>query len=100
MFVVAGDIFLTGALDYEVSAQHYLTVKAVARGKQSLSDTATVTIRLLDINDHSPEFSQNIYSATVSEDAGPDSAVLTVKVLHMFASKPLFIFQMVHGVGS
>lgn len=96
MFVVAGDIFVMGLLDYEVSPQHYLTVKAVARGKQSLSDTATVTVRLLDVNDNSPEFSQNIYSAAVSEDAGPDSSVLMVKVLHMFALKtPSFKWSMV-----
>lgn len=100
MFVVAGDIFVMAPLDFEVSPQHYLTVKAVAGGKQSLSDTATVTVHLLDVNDNSPEFSQNIYSAAVSEDAGPDSTVLTVKVLHVFALKPLFIFQMVHGVVS
>ncbi|XP_057205827.1 protocadherin Fat 1 isoform X2 [Triplophysa rosa] len=73
-----GDIFVMGPLDYEVSPQHYLTVKAVAGGKLSLSDTATVTVRLLDVNDNSPEFSQNIYSAAVSEDAGPDSTVLMV----------------------
>uniref|UniRef100_A0A673JPD3 Protocadherin Fat 1-like n=1 Tax=Sinocyclocheilus rhinocerous TaxID=307959 RepID=A0A673JPD3_9TELE len=67
-----------GPLDYEVSPQHYLTVKATTRGKQSLSDTASVTIHLLDINDNSPMFSQKIYSAVVSEDAKLESTVLTV----------------------
>lgn len=87
MFVFAGDIFVMELLDYEVSPQHYLTVKATARGKQSLSDTATVTIHLLDINDNSPVFSQKIYSAVVSEDTRLGSTVLTVSVLHMFALK-------------
>uniref|UniRef100_A0A672QAW7 FAT atypical cadherin 1 n=1 Tax=Sinocyclocheilus grahami TaxID=75366 RepID=A0A672QAW7_SINGR len=73
-----GDIFVMEALDYEVSPQHYLTVKATTRGKQSLSDTASVTIHLLDINDNSPVFSQKIYSAVVSEDAKLESTVLTV----------------------
>lgn len=80
---VAGDIFVMGPLDYEVSPQHYLTVMAVSRGKQSLSDTATVTVQLLDVNDNSPEFSQNIYSSTVSEDTSPGSTVLMVNVLHV-----------------
>ncbi|XP_065127833.1 protocadherin Fat 1 [Paramisgurnus dabryanus] len=73
-----GDIFVMGPLDYEVSPQHYLTVMAISRGKQSLSDMATVTVHLLDVNDNSPEFSQNIYSSTVSEDTGPGSTVLMV----------------------
>ncbi|XP_056092251.1 protocadherin Fat 1 [Rhinichthys klamathensis goyatoka] len=73
-----GDIFVMEQLDYEVSPQHYLTVKATARRKQSLRDTATVTIHLLDINDNSPVFSQKIYSAVVSEDTRLGSTVLTV----------------------
>ncbi|KAK2891240.1 hypothetical protein Q8A67_013883 [Cirrhinus molitorella] len=73
-----GDIFVMEPLDYEESPQHYLTVKASARGKQSLSDTATVTVHLLDINDNSPVFSQKIYSAIVSEDSKLESTVLTV----------------------
>ncbi len=72
-------------LDYEASPQHYVTVKAMARGKESLSDTATVTIHLLDINDNRPVFSQKIYSAVVSEDTKLESTVLTVSVLHVFA---------------
>uniref|UniRef100_A0A671LFV9 FAT atypical cadherin 1b n=1 Tax=Sinocyclocheilus anshuiensis TaxID=1608454 RepID=A0A671LFV9_9TELE len=73
-----GDIFVMEPLDYEVSPQHYLTVKATARGKESLSDIATVTVHLLDINDNSPVFSQKIYSAVVSEDTKLDSTVLMV----------------------
>ncbi|XP_043112794.1 protocadherin Fat 1 [Puntigrus tetrazona] len=73
-----GDIFVMELLDYEAAPQHYLTVKASARGKESLSDTATVTIHLLDINDNSPVFSQKIYSAVVREDAELESTVLTV----------------------
>uniref|UniRef100_A0A673JXY0 Protocadherin Fat 1-like n=1 Tax=Sinocyclocheilus rhinocerous TaxID=307959 RepID=A0A673JXY0_9TELE len=76
--ITSGDIFVMEPLDYEVSPQHYLTVKATTRGKQSLSDTASVTIHLLDINDNSPMFSQKIYSAVVSEDAKLESTVLTV----------------------
>lgn len=84
MFVFAGDIFVMELLDYEESSQHYLTVKATAGGKQSLSDMATVTIHLLDINDNSPVFSQKIYSAIVSEDTRLASTVLTVSVFCIY----------------
>ncbi|XP_056328618.1 protocadherin Fat 1 [Danio aesculapii] len=73
-----GDIFVMEPLDYEESSQHYLTVKATVGGKQSLSDMATVTIHLQDINDNSPVFSQKIYSAVVSEDTSLASTLLTV----------------------
>ncbi|TRY58859.1 hypothetical protein DNTS_034152 [Danionella cerebrum] len=73
-----GDIFVMEPLDYESASQHVLTVKATVTGKESLSDTATVTIRLLDLNDNSPAFSQKVYSSRISEDAKLGSTVLTV----------------------
>uniref|UniRef100_A0A8B9LCV4 FAT atypical cadherin 1b n=1 Tax=Astyanax mexicanus TaxID=7994 RepID=A0A8B9LCV4_ASTMX len=73
-----GNIFVIAALDYEAAREHYLMVKATDGGQESLSDTVTVTIHLSDINDNSPAFSQQIYSAVISEDSEPGCSVLTV----------------------
>ncbi|XP_036424561.1 protocadherin Fat 1 [Colossoma macropomum] len=73
-----GNIFVIAPLDYEAAREHYLTVKAIAGGQESLSDTATVTVHLTDVNDNSPVFSQELYSAVVSEDSQPGCSVLTV----------------------
>uniref|UniRef100_A0A3B4E9G9 FAT atypical cadherin 1a n=1 Tax=Pygocentrus nattereri TaxID=42514 RepID=A0A3B4E9G9_PYGNA len=73
-----GNIFVIAPLDYEAAREHYLTVKATAGGQETLSDTATVTVHLTDVNDNSPVFSQELYSAVVSEDSLPGWSVLTV----------------------
>lgn len=76
----AGDIFVTKALDYEASHEHYLTVQASEKGRTSQGDIATVTIYLTDVNDNSPIFSQEVYSAVISEDTDMGLTMLTVSV--------------------
>uniref|UniRef100_A0A4W5PG36 FAT atypical cadherin 1 n=1 Tax=Hucho hucho TaxID=62062 RepID=A0A4W5PG36_9TELE len=73
-----GDIFVTKALDYEASHEHYLTVQASDKGRTSQGDIATVTIYLTDVNDNSPVFSQEVYSAVISEDTDMGLTMLTV----------------------
>uniref|UniRef100_A0A8C7DLN5 FAT atypical cadherin 1 n=1 Tax=Oncorhynchus kisutch TaxID=8019 RepID=A0A8C7DLN5_ONCKI len=73
-----GDIFVTKALDYEASHELYLTVQASDKGRTSQGDIATVTIYLTDVNDNSPVFSQEVYSAVISEDTDMGLTMLTV----------------------
>lgn len=73
-----GGVFVIEPLDYETSHEFYLTVEATDGGTPSLSDMATVNINLTDVNDNSPIFNQDIYSAVISEDAELGKTVLTV----------------------
>ncbi|XP_006741893.1 protocadherin Fat 1 [Leptonychotes weddellii] len=73
-----GAIFILENLDYESSHEYYLTVEATDGGSPSLSDVATVSINVTDINDNSPVFSQDTYTAVVSEDAPLEQSVITV----------------------
>ncbi|XP_042622384.1 protocadherin Fat 1-like isoform X5 [Cyprinus carpio] len=73
-----GGVFVIEPLDYETAHEYYLTVEATDGGTPPLSDMATVNINLTDVNDNSPVFSQDIYSAVISEDAELGKAVLTV----------------------
>uniref|UniRef100_A0A667WIL8 FAT atypical cadherin 1a n=1 Tax=Myripristis murdjan TaxID=586833 RepID=A0A667WIL8_9TELE len=73
-----GDIFVIEPLDYEVSHEYYLTVEATDGGSPPLSDMATVNINLTDVNDNRPVFSQETYTAVVSEDAELGKTVLAV----------------------
>lgn len=66
-------------LDYEVSHEYYLTVEATDGGSPPLSDMATVNINLTDVNDNSPVFSQETFTAVVSEDAEPGKTVVAVR---------------------
>ncbi|TRY88066.1 hypothetical protein DNTS_000045, partial [Danionella cerebrum] len=73
-----GVVFVIEPLDYESTHEFYLTVEATDGGTPSLSDLATVNINLTDVNDNSPVFNQDIYSAVISEDAELGKTVLTV----------------------
>lgn len=75
----SGDIFVIEPLDYEVSHEYYITIEATDGGSPPLSDMATVNINLTDVNDNRPIFSQDIYTAVVSEDAELGRTVLMVR---------------------
>uniref|UniRef100_A0A3P8XZ66 FAT atypical cadherin 1b n=1 Tax=Esox lucius TaxID=8010 RepID=A0A3P8XZ66_ESOLU len=72
-----GDIFVIKVLDYEAYHVHYLTVCASANGT-GRSDVATVAVYLTDVNDNSPVFSQEVYSAVIGEDIDVGLTVVAV----------------------
>lgn len=84
-----GAIFIIENLDYESSHDYYLTVEAADGGTPSLSDVATVNINVTDINDNSPVFSQDTYTAVISEDAVLEQSVITVCVFSPCSFLPL-----------
>ncbi|KAL4630306.1 neural-cadherin-like [Arapaima gigas] len=74
-----GTIFPARPLDYERPNHLYeFVVMAVDKGEVPRTGTATVRIRMSNINDEPPEFSQQVYRTFVSEDAGPNTLVATV----------------------
>lgn len=79
MIFCSGAIFIIENLDYESSHEYYLTVEATDGGTPSLSDVATVNINVTDINDNTPVFSQDTYTAVISEDAVLEQSVITVR---------------------
>lgn len=48
---------------------YLLTVTARDGGVPSLSDTTDVEISVVDVNDNAPVFKQQLYTATIMEDA-------------------------------
>lgn len=75
----SGDVFVIEPLDYEASHEHYITIEATDGGSPPLSDMATVNINLTDVNDNRPVFSQDVYTAVVSEDTELGRTVATVR---------------------
>ncbi|XP_029421607.1 protocadherin Fat 3 isoform X4 [Nannospalax galili] len=74
-----GGISVSEALDYETCKRFYLVVEAKDGGAPALSAAATVSINLTDVNDNPPRFSQDVYSAVISEDAlEGDSVILLI----------------------
>uniref|UniRef100_A0A6Q2Y7V5 Uncharacterized protein n=1 Tax=Esox lucius TaxID=8010 RepID=A0A6Q2Y7V5_ESOLU len=74
-----GTVFPARRLDYERPNHLYeFVVMAVDGGEEPHSGTATVRLRMANVNDQAPEFSQAVYRTFVSEDAGPNTLVATV----------------------
>uniref|UniRef100_A0A8B9FTT9 Cadherin-related family member 2 n=1 Tax=Amazona collaria TaxID=241587 RepID=A0A8B9FTT9_9PSIT len=68
------------AVDYEIS--HVMVVQIVANDTGNPTDccsTATVTIDLIDSNDHIPEFPQSIYYLSVMENS-PDGTIISPNI--------------------
>lgn len=72
----AGALSIANALDYEASTWYRVQVIARDSGCPSLDATSTVTIEVLNVNDHEPRFDQNHYEVFLSEDAVPGSFVI------------------------
>lgn len=95
MIFCSGAIFIVENLDYESSHEYYLTVEATDGGTPSLSDVVTVNVNVTDINDNTPVFSQDTYTAVISEDAVLEQSVITVRTF----SPPAFfwVFARIFG---
>ena len=61
-----GDIMLTNLLDFEQSEQYIFFITVRDRGSPSRSSNGNVTIRIININDHSPEFIHTPAQLTLS----------------------------------
>ena len=75
-----GIIFLTAALDFELRRTYSLVVMASDGVPNSLpsNNTITVVVQVVDENDNAPSFSEDIYMASILENALPASSVLTL----------------------
>ncbi|KAF4108162.1 protocadherin Fat 3 isoform X1 [Onychostoma macrolepis] len=63
-----GIISVADDLDYELCKDFFLNVEAFDGGTPPLRVATIVTIELLDVNDNSPSFSEDIYNVLISED--------------------------------
>ena len=76
-----GDISIAQSLDREERPVYSFTVIAYDLGTPTLTDSARVTIEVIDINDSPPIFDQPEYSVVVTENVPPGGVVLTVTAM-------------------
>ena len=69
---------LKRALDREQTASYDLLIVAYDGAYPAKKDTLQIHIIVEDFNDHSPEFNQTRYYASVPEDANTNVKILTV----------------------
>ena len=75
---VTGVLMVAGGLDRETAASYSLSITASDRGRPALSNTTTVSIEILDINDNPPVFSAPSYATSTSEFTPIGASLLTV----------------------
>ena len=73
-----GVIRVAGDIDREQIGSIELRVRARDRGSPRLSDFATVTVTISDINDHPPVFDPDTYATSLREDASVNTVAFTV----------------------
>ncbi|NXP95883.1 PCDGA protein, partial [Passerina amoena] len=66
-------------LDREQVPEYNVTVRAADGGSPALQSSAVLALRVLDVNDNAPVFSEERYSARVAENNAAGALVLTVR---------------------
>ncbi|XP_059164307.1 protocadherin-11 X-linked-like isoform X2 [Physella acuta] len=72
-------IVLKQKLDRETIPSYRLKIIAEDGGFPKLSGTVRILIRVIDVNDNTPTFSQNLYNASVPEDRPERSTILKIE---------------------
>uniref|UniRef100_A0A672QGH4 Protocadherin Fat 4 n=1 Tax=Sinocyclocheilus grahami TaxID=75366 RepID=A0A672QGH4_SINGR len=75
---IDGGVILVGELDREEMANYSLTIVATDKGEPPLSSSMEVTMIVLDVNDNTPSFSQNIYDIEIEENTLSGADVVQV----------------------
>nr|XP_046262325.1 protocadherin alpha-3-like [Scatophagus argus] len=71
-------LVLQKQLDREAMRRHKLMLTAIDGGRPARSGTIEIVIEVLDVNDNSPVFTKDVYSATLNENSAPGTLVIQV----------------------
>ncbi|KAM3615537.1 uncharacterized protein V6R79_003654 [Siganus canaliculatus] len=105
----SGGIYLERALDREQVDTMTITITAADKGSPKMEATMNLSVLIEDANDNDPEFSQSVYSLTLSEDIPRGTSVLRVqahdrdtgtnaKVRYKLTRASPFVVDIVRGV--
>ncbi|XP_039976470.1 protocadherin alpha-3-like [Xiphias gladius] len=71
-------LVVNGPIDRETKAQYNVTIVATDEGSPPLSSTNIVTVRVSDVNDNPPRFSEPMVNVYVKENSAVGAVVKTV----------------------
>lgn len=95
-----GIITLKKSLNREKQAEYILTVQAQDKGEPPKSNTCSVVIQVLNINDVPPEFQESDYKANVSEDATKGTLITTMHAINLEAGPEEITYVILDGPDS
>uniref|UniRef100_A0A2I3G910 Protocadherin alpha subfamily C, 2 n=1 Tax=Nomascus leucogenys TaxID=61853 RepID=A0A2I3G910_NOMLE len=77
---ISGEIRTKGKLDYEEAKSYEIQVTATDKGTPSMSGHCKISLKLVDINDNTPEVSITSLSLPISENASLGTVVALITV--------------------
>ncbi|XP_078087839.1 uncharacterized protein LOC144505601 [Mustelus asterias] len=80
---ISAELVLEKPLDREQQSNFHLILTAIDGGVPQRSGTAQVIITVVDGNDNVPEFDHELYSATLAENASPDTLVKKIDAVDL-----------------
>ena len=75
----SGRLIISNLLDRELEAVHDIVILAETDSSPTLNAYTRLTVKLLDANDHSPEFLSSEYRVSVAESVEPHTAIMQVR---------------------
>ena len=78
-FTSVGELQVAGEIDREEESSYSFTVTVSDQGSPPLSTTASVTITVVDIDDNSPQFTEDLYVAVLNGTAEEGASVVMVE---------------------
>ena len=76
-----GTVYLISGLDYELAHNYSFFITVTDHGYPPLSSTADIFITIIDINDNSPYFEQDIYQLNVAENSILNTPVFIIPAI-------------------
>ncbi|XP_078595188.1 cadherin EGF LAG seven-pass G-type receptor 2-like isoform X2 [Branchiostoma floridae x Branchiostoma japonicum] len=76
-----GDISVITNLDFEATPRYRLIVKAQDSGRPSMWSSVVLTISVIDVNDHDPQFVSTPFETSVFEDVRVGFSVIHIQAI-------------------
>ncbi len=77
---ITGEIILIDHLDFEVKDKYEIDIQASDKGTVPLATDKSVIIKIVDVNDNSPEMEVTSFSSAIPEDSKPGTTVALISV--------------------
>ncbi|XP_037531489.1 protocadherin beta-15-like [Nematolebias whitei] len=75
-----GEITVKGVIDYEDKDEYELEVQATDKGLAPLTAEKSIIIKIIDMNDNTPEIEVTSFSNSIPEDSRPGTTVALISV--------------------
>ena len=91
-----GTIYLSSSLDYVLQSVYYFKIIATDSGTPARTAETQINITIIDVNNHSPEFSQNSYEVDIIENIRIGSFVIQVTASDVDAVSLIYTITVNH----